>query len=88
MQNHNYFCTKLTAPGVLPGLDGHRVLDLGVLNGHVSITSHQLDYFNSSKSLSQPRIGQVKDENGIPSLGPCVMHALGQQHEQVTQTPL
>ena len=77
-----------TAPDVLPGLDGHRVLDHGVLNGHVTITSHQLDCFNSSKSLSQPRIGQAKDENGIPRLGPCMTHTLGQQHEQVTQTPL
>ena len=83
MQNHN-----LTAPGALPGLDGHRVLDHGVLHGHVSITSHQLDCLNSSKSLSQPRIGQAKDENGIPRVGPCMTHAFGQQHEQGAQTPL
>lgn len=86
MQNHSYFCINLTAPDALTGLDGHRVIDYGVLNGHTHITSHQLDCLNSSKSLSQPRIVK-QNENGIPRLGPCMTHTLGQQHEQGTQTP-
>lgn len=61
MQNHSYFCINLTAPDALPGLDGHRVLDYGVLNGHVSITTSAGLSLNSSKSLSQPRIGQAKE---------------------------